>query len=83
MEALLTRPRNKSGKLKTPRERSLTMTDPGDLATTDSNVSSELPNATPTTVNPGLGDEGDSQTVHQNELDQARIMQTPDPRDER
>ncbi len=59
------------------------MTDPGDLANTDSNVRSDLPNATPETVNPGLGADGDDAKIKQNEKDQARVMQTPDPRDER
>ncbi len=58
------------------------MTDPGDRATTDANVRSDLPAATPETVNPGLGEDGHEHKIKQNELDQARkSTETPDPLD--
>ena len=58
------------------------MTDPGDLATTDSNVAADLPYATSENINPGLGGEGKQEVIKQNEKDQAKIAtESPDPLD--
>lgn len=48
------------------------MTDPGDRATEDANTRLDMPNATPDTVNPDIGDEGQMHKIKQNEKDQAR-----------
>ncbi|AAF10904.1 hypothetical protein E5E91_06915 [Deinococcus radiodurans R1 = ATCC 13939 = DSM 20539] len=58
------------------------MTDPGDLATTDSNVAADLPDATSENINPGLGGEGKQEVIKENEKDQAKIAtESPDPLD--
>ena len=58
------------------------MTDPGDLATTDSNVTPDLPDATSENINPGLGGEGKQEVIKENEKDQAKIAtESPDPLD--
>ena len=58
------------------------MTDPGDRATTDANVRHDLPDATPETVNPGIGEDGHEAKIKNNEREQARInSQNPDPLD--
>lgn len=48
------------------------MTDPGDRAHEDANVRHDLPDATPDTINPGIGEEGQMHKIQQNEQDQAR-----------
>lgn len=57
------------------------MTDPGDLSTTDSNTpTTELPEASPENINPGLGGEGKLKNTEDNNKDQARISSSnPDP----
>ncbi|MFC4637610.1 hypothetical protein [Deinococcus hohokamensis] len=60
------------------------MTDPGDLATTDSNEPqrTDLPEAKIERLNPGLGTTEEDKVRNQHEKDQGRLnSQNPDPLD--
>ncbi|ACO46800.1 hypothetical protein DEDE109153_10920 [Deinococcus deserti] len=60
------------------------MTDPGDLATTDSNdpERTDLPAAKTERLNPGIGEDEKDTVLRQHEKDQGKLnSQNPDPLD--